>query len=133
MEKIDRLGWAAGFAFDCHGVRIGIRANDVLALECASRHLPPGCLLSSSPVVSELYSLLVGGAKPGSNIRRYNILYWGSSQVVRTLVVEELFEKLEAYLHQIVAMESRRRLFLRAAVAGWDGKAIIILGPRSSG
>jgi hypothetical protein len=133
MEKINRLGWAAGFAFVSHGVRIGIRANDAQALERAANHLPPGSEPCSSPVVNELCSLLVARERPASNIRRYNLLYWEASRVARTMIVDEVFQKLEAYLHLIVALESRQRVFVRAAVAVWEDTAILVLGPRSSG
>src|SRR2546430_2563312 len=32
MAKIDRLGWAAGFAFESYGARVGVRTNDPAAL-----------------------------------------------------------------------------------------------------
>jgi hypothetical protein len=53
--------------------------------------------------------------------------------VARSLAVDEVLEQLESFLHLIVALRARRRLFVRAAVAGWEGQAILILGPRSSG
>jgi len=133
MKKVDRLGWAAGFAFTCQGVRVGIRANTAPALEQAFARLPPGWEPSPGPVVDDLCSLLAGGTKPGSNIRRFSLLYWGASLVARDLAVEEVLEKLESFLHLIVAVRARRRQFVRAAVAGWEGNAILILGPRSSG
>jgi hypothetical protein len=133
MEKLNRLGWAAGFAFKCQGVRIGIRSNTGQALELASRHLPPGWEPTPGPVVDELCSLLMGGVKKGSNIRRFSLLYWGAGLVARDLAFEELLGKLESCLHLIVATRARRRRFVRAAVVGWEGRAILILGPRSSG
>ena len=51
MEKLDRLGWAAGLRFVSHGVRIGIRVNDPGALEQVGAHLPPHWKPSASPIV----------------------------------------------------------------------------------
>jgi hypothetical protein len=133
MKKVDRLGWAAGFAFTCQGVRVGIRANTDQALEQVFARLPPGWEPSPGPIVEDLCSLLVGGTKPGSTLRRFSLLYWGSSLVARDLAVEEVLEKLESFLHLMIAVRARRRQFVRAAVAGWRGNAILILGPRSSG
>jgi hypothetical protein len=133
MEKLDRLGWAAGFSFVSHGVRIGIRVNDPRVLERVADHLPPGWKPSASPVVTELCSLLVGGSTPGSRIRRYHLLYWGSGRIARTLEDEELFQALESLLDLAVAVRTPRRIFLRAAVVGWHGQAVVIGGPASSG
>jgi hypothetical protein len=133
MEKVNRLGWAAGLAFTCQGVRIGLRASTALALEQASAHLPPGWKPSPQPVVEELCSLLVGGTKPGSNLRRFSLLYCGASLVARALVLEEVLTKLGSLLHLLVAVRARRRQFVRAAVAGWGDQAILLLGPPASG
>jgi hypothetical protein len=37
MEKIDRLGWTAGIAFDSFGFRIGVRVNEAAVLGRAVR------------------------------------------------------------------------------------------------
>jgi hypothetical protein len=133
MEKLDRLGWAAGFSFVSHGVRIGIRVNDPGVLERVADYLPPRWKLSPSPVVSELCSLHVGGSTPGSHIRRYHLLYWGSARIVRTMEDEELFQGLESLLDLVVAVRAPRRVFVRAAVVGWQGRAVVICGSPSSG
>src|SRR5216683_3435350 len=132
MEKLNRLGWAAGLSFVSHGVRVGIRVNDPTALERVSTHLPPGWKPSRSTIVDQLCSLVVGGsARPG--IRRYNLLYWGAGMMARTLDRDEIFQALEALLDLVVATQAPRRLFVRAAVAGWNGRAVLICGPPSSG
>jgi hypothetical protein len=33
MQKIDRLGWAAGLSFTAYGVRIGIRVTKAAVLQ----------------------------------------------------------------------------------------------------
>ncbi len=132
MEKLNRLGWAAGFSFVSHGVRIGIRVNNPEALERVVVHLPPESKRAASPVVDELCSLLVGGsARPG--VRRYSLLYWGAGRIARTLDSDEAFQALEALLDLLVSMGARRKLFVRAAVVGWRGRAVVICGPPSSG
>jgi hypothetical protein len=133
MEKLDRLGWAAGLSFMSHGVRLGIRVNDPGALERVATHLPPGWKVSPSPIVTELCSLFVGGSTPGSSIRRYHLLYWGSNRIARTMQDEELFEALESLLDLVVAVRAPRRLFVRAAVVGWHDQAVVICGPPASG
>lgn len=138
MEKLNRLGWAAGFSFVSHGVRIGIRVNDPKALERVALHLPPDCKPSPGPIVDELCSLLVGGS-PGAHaprspgVRRYNLLYWGAGRIARTLDSEEAFQALESLLHLVVSTGAPRKLFVRAGVVAWRGRALLICGPPSSG
>lgn len=133
MEKLDRLGWAVGFSFVSYGVRIGIRVNDPGVLERVANALPPRWKPSRSPVVTELCSLLTGGSTPGSRIRRYHLLYWGSTRIARTMEDVELFQGLESLLDLVVSVQAPRKLFVRAAVVGWHGHAMVICGPPSSG
>jgi hypothetical protein len=133
MEKIDRLGWAAGFSFLSQGARLGVRVTDAGILERLAGYLPPGWKPSAVPVVDELFSLVVGGARPGSSVRRYHLLYWGSGRVARTLDLDEALAALESVTDLGVAVRARRRVFLHAGVVGWRGSAIVVLGPRSGG
>src|SRR6185295_969546 len=132
MAKIDRLGWAAGLAFVCHGAHIGIRVNDPEALERLLLHLPPGWKPAASPVVDHLCSLRVGGsARPG--LRRFHLLYGNAALVARARELDELCDGLESHLSFSVAMTARRRLFVHAGVVGWHGRALVIPGRSLSG
>jgi hypothetical protein len=42
-------------------------------------------------------------------------------------------ETLQSDLHFSVALRARQRLFVRAGAVGWQGRAVVLLGPRSSG
>jgi hypothetical protein len=133
MEKLDRLGWAAGLSFLSHGVRIGIRVNNPEALQRVAERVPVHGQPCVAPFVDELCSLLVaGGARP-PGVRRYNLLYWGSGRIARTLDEDDVFQQLEALLHFIISSRARRKVFLRAGVLAWHGQAILICGPRSGG
>jgi hypothetical protein len=138
MEKIDRLGWAAGLAFISHGARIGVRVSDPAALKRLPDHLPPGWRPAPTPHVDSLYSLIVGsdgrrtdGRRPG--VRRYHVLYVGTGMLARTMDGAEALAVLAADLHFRVALNARRRLFVRGGAVGWRGRAIMILGPRRAG
>ena len=61
MEKLDRLGWAAGLAFTAYGVSVGVRVSDPGVLERVRALLPPGWKPAGKPRVRRLYSLIVGG------------------------------------------------------------------------
>jgi hypothetical protein len=133
MEKLDRLGWAAGTAIRAYGVRIGIRVNVSHLLTRVEPHLPPGWKPGSTPKVDLLYSLFVGGAGSRPGVRRFNLLYANVSRVVRSLEVDDILEGFEHYLQLHVAELARRRVFVHAGVVGWRGQAILIPGRSHSG
>ena len=61
MEKLDRLGWAAGIGFLAYGKRIGIRVSAPDVLERLPAHLPPESRPADFPIVDRLYSLVPVG------------------------------------------------------------------------
>jgi hypothetical protein len=132
MEKIDRLGWAAGISFVSHGARIGVRVNDPDALDWLRPYLPPGWRPARSPVVDYLYSLRIGGqTRPG--LRHFHLLYSGVSQLARTHDFDELSSELESALHFNVAVAATKKLFVHAGVVGWHDRAIVMPGRSLSG
>jgi|SRR5215813_7950626 len=133
MQKVDRLGWAAGFALKSYGVRIGIRTNDAVWLDRACEHLPHEWEAVSSRVVERLYSIIIGGAGPRPNVRRFNLLYGDHVRLARTIDTDEVFQTLESDLRLYVAESARRRVFVHAGVVGWKGRAIVIPGRSFSG
>ncbi|MFN2516247.1 MAG: hypothetical protein ABR556_08525 [Pyrinomonadaceae bacterium] len=133
MEKIDRLGWAAGFSFTSYGVRVGMRANDPEVLDRLRRHLPPGWKPSTSSVVARLYSIVGGGPGARPNIRRFNLLYRDITRLARTTDLDQIFETLESDLRLYIAEAAQRRLFVHAGVVGWQGRAILFPGRSFSG
>jgi hypothetical protein len=133
MDKIDRLGWAAGVAFVSYGLRVGIRVSSPGIMDRIAGLLPPNAKEARGPRVGSLYSLIVSGTKVGSNTRRFNILYADSVELVRTKDTEQALEALERDLHLYVAEQARRRVFVHAGVVGWRGKAIVIPGRTMTG
>jgi hypothetical protein len=133
MEKLDRLGWAAGLAFTAYGIAIGLRVNRPEAMEQFLERLPPGWRPSSSPTVERMYSIIDGGGATRPGLRRFNLLYVNSSKLVRTLDSEEMLGTFETNLQLFVAEFARRRVFVHAGVVGWKGRAIVIPGLSNSG
>ncbi len=133
MEKIDRLGWAAGEAFAIFGLRIGIRVSEGQALTGLTDTFPPGWNPARSPVVDHLYSLRIGGTSSKTRVRRFNILYSGSSRIARSMNLEEILLALENDIQLFVALTARKRLFVHAGAVGWRNKAILIPGRSKSG
>jgi hypothetical protein len=133
MPKLDRLGWADGLAFTCHGARIGVRVSEPAVLDQLPARLPPGWRRASSPVVKRLYSLVVGGQLPNSRVRRFHLLYAGSGRLARSLELTDVLGALEAHLDAVVPGTAPRRLFVRAGAVGWGGRAVVVLGLPSAG
>ena len=133
MDKIDRLGWAAGVSIVSYGVRVGVRVTRPELLDQLVQRFPPGWKPSRAGVVERLYSIVVGGTDPRRNVRRFNILYGNVEKLLRTLDNDELLEVFESDLKLHVAAGARRRVFVHAGVVGWRGKAILIPGRSFSG
>lgn len=133
MKKVDRLGWAAGFALKSYGVRIGVRSNDAAALERACEYLPAGWQESAKPVVDRVYSILVGGGGPRANVRRFSLLYGDHLRITRSANLDDVFERFESDLRLFVGEFATHRVFVHAGVVGWKGKAIVIPGRSYSG
>ena len=135
MEKLDRLGWAAGVSLTSYGVRVGIRVNDPQVLTRLPECLPPGAKPAQSPLSERLYSLVSAGNSPQSNlrIRRLNLLYRNAERLARTDDFEQILERLGADLQLYVAESAKRRIFVHAGVVGWRGQAVVIPGRSFSG
>jgi len=133
MDKLDRLGWAAGLTFTAYGVRVGVRTNDPSILDRVRAVLPPGSRASSGRGVDRLFSLTVGGHDAARNLRRFHLLYAEAEQLVRTLELDDVMTALETDLQLHVAEFAPRRVFVHAGVVGWRGRAILLPGPSHAG
>ncbi|MCH7856610.1 MAG: hypothetical protein IIB37_07650 [Gemmatimonadetes bacterium] len=133
MDKIDRLGWAAGITFVSYGLRIGIRVSSPEIMDRIKGLLPPKAKPARGPRVERLYSLIVSGTKAGSHVRRINVLYGDAVRLARSKDTEPVLEALERDLQLYVAEWARRRVFVHAGVVGWRGRAIVIPGRTMSG
>ena len=133
MEKIDRLGWAAGLSFTAYGVRVGVRVSQPDALEQLADHLPPGWEPAPSAAIERLYSLIIGGPGPRPGRRRFHLLYGNAAQLARSMEIEQVLSVLESDLQLYVAEFAPDRLFVHAGVVGWKGQAILIPGRSFTG
>lgn len=135
MEKIDRLGWAAGLSFTSYGVRVGVRVNTTEALSLVQQYFPPAWKRAHATTVERLYSLVLSGEEEGARrgVRRFNLLYRNISRLARTRDTQEALDLFESDLGLHVATEARRRVFVHAGVVGWNGQAILLPGRSHSG
>jgi len=133
IEEVDALGWAAGLSFTAYGVRVGIRVNDLRALDLLPERLPFGWKASASPLVDRLYSLVVGGDEPDGKVGSSNVLYSDATELIRTADTGEALEALESHMQLYVAEMARDKVFVHAGAVGWRGKAIVIPGRSNTG
>lgn len=105
------------------------------------QHLPYGWTPSRKARVDVLFSLVLGTgvdkpnepARSTTQRRRFNLLYEDAILRERTLVVDDVFERLEADIRLRVAEHAKGRVFVHAGVVGWNGRAILIPGRSFSG
>jgi hypothetical protein len=116
-----------------HGARVGVRVTEASALDRVREHLPPACRPARSLVVDDLYSLVVGADAPDAGVRRYHLLYVGASRLARSLELDEVLDALTDDMEHTVALGARRRVFVKAGVVGWRGRALVLLGEAGTG
>ena len=133
MDKLDRLGWAAGISFTSLGVRIGIRTNSKELLGRVVAQLPAGWARSASSTVRQLYSVIEGGTSRRPNVRAFHVLYANLDRLERTTNLEQLLASLESDIDAHIARSTRVRFFVHAGAVAWKGKAIILPGRTLSG
>jgi len=102
-------------------------------LDALIDRLPPSWKPLSSPVVINIYSLLVGDESPHPNFRRFNLLYAGATKVARSFDLESVLDSFESEIQLYVAILARRKIFVHAGVVALGGRAILIPGRSFSG
>ena len=133
MQKLDRLGWAAGIVLSAFGVRVGVRLSAAEMLAPLLDRLPAEWKPAPSNTVDRLYSLIAGGPGPRANLRRFHLLFGNAERLARTENLDELLEALESDLNLYVALMAKRRLFVHAGVVAWKERAILIPGRSFTG
>jgi hypothetical protein len=133
MEKLDRLGWAAGIALTAYGVKIGIRCNRPDVLDHLIQLRPPTSALSSSPVVEHMFSIVAADLSTNRGVKRFNLAYLNDSRLVRDFEIENVLRQVESEMQRVVAEEAITYHFVHAGVVEWAGKAVLIPGRTLSG
>ena len=133
MERLDRLGWAAGRAINAYGVRVGVRTTDPAILHAMEETLPPGWTAARGRSVSHMFSLVAGGPGEGKGVRKMWILYDGWVREARSREAGPVLEALNSAVRLKVAEHAPRRVFVHAGCVAWKGRAIVIPGRSYSG
>lgn len=134
MQKLDRLGWAAGVSFEVYGLTMGVRVTDVSALPAVEAVLPHGWRPAPTDTVEWLYSFVVGGgtATPG-RVRRFHVVYTDALQLARTRELDHAIEALQRDMNLMVGERARNRVFVHAGVVAFAGVAVMLPGRTLAG
>ena len=132
MDKIDRLGWAAGIAFQAFGLRIGLRVNDPLILESLLSRVPECWTRLESAVVDRMYSVVIPIA-PHRSLRYFGVLYGDQTRLIRTERLEDLLDFFESDLDLHIAANSHDRLFIHAGAVRWKYHTVLVAGRSQTG
>jgi len=133
MDKIDRLGWAAGFSFMSFGVRVGVRTNRPELISQIKDHLPPQARLIRPRYVDLLYSLRVADRPRRRGTRAFHLLYEEFIQIARTEDLGELLVSFRNSVEYFVPQMAPKVIFVHAGVVGWNERAILLPGRSFSG
>lgn len=133
MQKIDRLGWAAGVCFESFGLTIGVRVNASEVPTDLLGCMPPFWRPLQSPFVDHLLSVRLGGNGPRPGSKNFFLVHSGLTQIARTLDRQEALAAVENELQMHVAAHARDRVFVHAGVVEWQGRAIVLPGRSFAG
>lgn len=132
-DNLNKLDWVDGFAFTSYGVTLGVRVNDPAIVPVLKARLPADAELADAEVVERYLSFILGGSKPGSRIRAFNMLYLDHSQAARSHRLDDVLDAFESWTRLSVAEFAPTRIFVHAGAVGWKGRAILIPGKTQSG
>ena len=136
MDKVDRLGWAAGITTRCHGVKVGVRVNDPRLLDEVIDRLPPGWKPAEGPV-DMLFSILDGESGTAlagrRGVKRFHLLYAMAARLARTRQLHEVLEIFRQEITLLVASMTRIRAFVHCGAVRWKGHAIVVPGESGTG
>jgi hypothetical protein len=132
--KPENWRWRQTFAFVTHGVPAAVRVTEPAALVPVKLRLTPGWRPTGAGSSRLLYSLVVGNNAAPTGLERLHLLFRGSALISVAYQLEPVLGALESDLDlQVATRAAPRRVFIRAGVAGWHGRAIVVVGPPQSG
>ncbi|NET24094.1 hypothetical protein [Okeania sp. SIO1I7] len=133
LGVLDNIQWNGQLSLVSYGIRIGIRVNESTVLKELLNYLPPGWESSASPIVDELYSLIMTETLDSCDTHGYYQLYRNQEKLTETTELGEALATLDSDLRLQIGIAVQDRLFVHAGVVGWQGKAIVIPGRSFSG
>lgn len=131
--NLNDLDWLDAFAFQCHGVKIGVRVSDSDLIPLLQDRLPAAAKPCGGQKFDAIFSVIKGGKVPGSRVRKFHMVYENHSNVGKSHRLDEVLERFESWVALIVAFLAPRHVFVHAGVVSWKGHAIILPGKTLAG
>jgi hypothetical protein len=133
-QNLDNWNWRERISFISHGVQTTIQVTEPAALVPIKLRLPPGWREIKERGMEPGYSLVVGNRVAPSGLDRLHLLLRGDALISAAYNLEPVLGALESELDRRVAERAApERVFIRAGVVGWRGRAIVVVGPPQSG
>src|SRR5579875_1975372 len=133
-QDLGNWHWRESFSFVSHGVETTLQVTEPAALLPIKLRLPPGWREAKDSNAQPEYSLVVGNEIAPAGLARLHLLFRGVSLIAAAYKLEPVLGALESELDRRVAsLAGPERIFLRAGVAGWRGRAIVVCGGPQSG
>ncbi|HEV3115299.1 MAG TPA: hypothetical protein VGY99_32860 [Candidatus Binataceae bacterium] len=133
-QNLDNWNWRERIDFVSHGVLSAIQVTEPAASVPIKLRLPPGWREIKESGAEPGYSLVVGNQVAPPGLDRLHLLFRGDALISAAYNLEPVLGALESELDRRVEERAApERIFIRAGVVGWRGRAILIVGPPQSG
>ncbi len=133
-QDLGNWNWRERLAFVSHGVKTTLQVTEPAALLPIKLRLPPGWREAKDSAGQPEYSLVVGNEIAPVGLDRLHLLFRGASLISAAYKLEPVLGALESELDRRVAsLAAPERIFIRAGVVGWRGRAIVVCGGPQSG
>jgi hypothetical protein len=139
---VDGCSWTGVHAVSAYGVRVGVRADDVMLLQRLCERLPPGSRRledapGTPPVLDYSYSVvrqrIRTEPRPDAADASLYVGLSGASPFVQTFDEASALDAFESTVRFDVAVTTTDVVFVHAGVAVWGDGAIVIPAPSMHG
>jgi hypothetical protein len=129
-QKLNNWDWRARIVFVSHGVQTAIQVTEPAALVPVRLRLPSGSTeIEDSTAVAADYSLVVGNQVAPPGVAGLHLLFRDNVLMSAAYKLDPVLGALESELDgRIALLAAPQRIFMRAGVVGWRGRAILITG-----
>lgn len=124
-SDLDSEKWAEEFAFECYGVRIGIRANKAGFLQSKASYLPYGSQEIDLREAEHFFSIKIN-EPDGSYL-------YENEQEIKLHDLAHLSDLLESRLRNCAATNTREKVFIHAGAVLWKDNLILLPGRGMAG
>ena len=125
MQNLNKLKWNASLAFECFGVKVGVRANQGLTIEEIRSILPLNSKEIEAAEVDRLFSVQIG--------EKESVFYHEEKEKFRVPGNDWVKETLKSQLTYCVSTHTAERVFIHAGAVAWNNCLILLPGNGCAG